>query len=79
MEALLVQLGEVQGQLEAARARRAARRARATGPRLGSRADVDRELGAALEAVAATSYEFAALMRRRTSPARCSPCAGKSV
>jgi site-specific DNA recombinase len=64
LEALLDELAEIKGQLEAARARLAARLAGASGPRWGSRAAVEAELEAALSAVAATSYEFADLMRR---------------
>ena len=56
MEALLGELGEVNGQLEAARARVAARQAGASGPRLGSRAEVAEGLEAALSSLAATSY-----------------------
>jgi hypothetical protein len=64
MDALLEELAEVNGQLEAARGRQAARQAGATGPRLGSRIEVAKELEAALSVLAATSYDFAVLMRR---------------
>jgi site-specific DNA recombinase len=64
LEALLEELGEINGQLEAARARVAARQAVASGPRLGSRGEVAEGLEAALSLLAATSYDFAALMRR---------------
>jgi site-specific DNA recombinase len=64
LDPLLEEMTEVKGQQEAARARLAARQAGASGPRLGSRGEVSNELEAALSLLAATSYDFAKLMRR---------------
>jgi hypothetical protein len=64
-EALLEQLAEVDRDLNDARRRRSEpTQAQLVGPPLGTRADVDRHLEAALPQLARTSFAFGDLMRR---------------
>jgi DNA invertase Pin-like site-specific DNA recombinase len=65
LDALVRQLAGVEEALKAARRRRAEQiSSAASGPALGSRDEVERQLGMALRVLARTSFEFADLMRR---------------
>jgi hypothetical protein len=64
-EALLQQMAEVDRNLQDARGRRSEQaQAEPVGPPLGTRADLDRHLEAALRQLARTSFAFGDLMRR---------------